>query len=306
MTEENKLKGQFPMADDAVERFLPTLPVDEKDRVTFRWLEYELLVDTDHFQSNGQAELTFWRDNAEYRRLLLSPTTVNLTSPSARASLIKQLRDSDDSVQYLPWQWILNCIAYKVVKNARQGESLETIWPEEDDGLTPTYLVEPILYLNHPTVIFGDYGSLKSLLALVIAYVAQLPYVDNNLGLITSKDSAVCLYADYEDDPSSFRKRWAAIQRGFGIKATMPILYRRMTTPIADSIESLAQIKKTENIKLLIVDSLGPAARGNLNDPEPAIRYHEALRRLGNNDSTRDTETQATSGGDLLETGDRP
>lgn len=36
-----------------------------------------------------------------------------------------------------------------------------------------------------------------------------------------------------------------------------------------------------DKVKLLIIDSLGPAARGNLNDPEPAIRYHAALRQLG-------------------------
>jgi hypothetical protein len=60
----------------------------------------------------------------------------------------------------------------------------------------------------------------------------------------------------------------------------MPIEYRRMTSTLADSVDSLQQIKKDKDIKLLIIDSLGPAARGNLNDPEPAIRYHEALRRL--------------------------
>jgi hypothetical protein len=281
MTDKNELNRQAPLADDVVDRPLPTLPVDERNKVSFRWREYELLVDADHLGASGQAELTFWRDSAEYRRLLLPPTMVNLISASARASLIKQLQDSDDSLRSVPWQWIVTCITYKVLKNIRQGEPVEEIWPSEDSGLTPTYLLEPILYLNHPTVIFGDYGSLKSLLALVVAYVAQLPYADNPLGLTTSKESAISLFCDYEDDSLSFRKRWAAIQRGFGIEAMMPILYRRMATPVADSIESLGEIKRSENIGLLIVDSLGPAVGGNLNDPEPALRYYEALRKLG-------------------------
>jgi hypothetical protein len=59
------------------------------------------------------------------------------------------------------------------------------------------------------------------------------------------------------------------------------MLYRRMTTTLADSVESLQQIIGDNQVKLLIIDSLGPAARGNLNDPEPAIKYHEALRKLG-------------------------
>jgi len=277
MADEHELIGQTAITDNK----LPTLPTDERDNITFRWIDYELLVDADHFTSDGQAELTFWRDTADYKGLLLSPTQVNLRSSSNRASIIKQLQNSDDGLRYLPWQWILTCISYKVTKNARQGEKIEDIWPSEDDTLAPIYLLEPILYLNHPTVIFGDYGSLKSLFALVIVYVAQLPCSDNKLGLVTPKESTHCLYLDYEDDSSSFRKRWGAIQRGFGIKASMPISYRRMTNTLADSMDSLQQIKKDKDIKLLIVDSLGPAARGNLNDPEPAIKYHEALRKLG-------------------------
>ena len=259
---------------------LPTLPIDEGDNITFRWAGYELLVDADHFNSDGQAELSFWHDNADSKKLLLQ-TRANLLSSSNTVALVRRLRDCDDGLRYLPWDWILTCVTFKVVKNVRQGELAIDIWPSKDDDLTPAYLLEPILYLNHPAVIFGDYGSLKSLLALVIVYVAQLPYPDNKLGLVTLKESTQCLYLDYEDDPSSFRKRWGAIQRGFGIEAPMPILYRRMTNTLADSIDSLQQIKKDKDIKLLIVDSLGPAVRGNLNDSEPAIKYHEALRKLG-------------------------
>jgi len=269
------------IASEATDNKLPTLPIDEADNITFRWADYELLVDVKHFDSDGQAELTFWHDTLEHTRLLISPTKLNLRSSSNRASLIKQLQNCDDGLRYLPWDWIVTCIGYKVLKNARQGEKVEEIWPGENDDLVPAYLLEPILYLNHPCVIFGDYGSLKSLFALVIGYVAQLPYSDNKLGLITAKESTHCLYLDYEDDPSSFRKRWGAIQKGFGIDAPMPILYRRMTNTLADSMDSLQQIKRDKDIKLLIIDSLGPAARGNLNDPEPAIKYHEALRKLG-------------------------
>jgi len=283
MAERDKLATQ-PIVDEAeAERPLPTLPVDEPDAVTFRWTlpDVDVLVDADHFTTTGQADLTFWYETGQNTHLLLPTTTVNLKSASARASVIKQIRDTEDSLQYLPWQWIVNCIAFKVLKNARQGEGVQTIWPAEDDSLTPTYLLEPLLYLNHPTVIFGDYGSLKSLFALVVAYVVQLPLKDNGLGLTTLDQSTVCLYADYEDEGSTFGRRWGAIQRGFGIEAMMPIEYRRMTAPLGDSIDSLGKAIKEKKIRLLIVDSLGPAARGNLNDPEPAIRYHEALRKLG-------------------------
>jgi hypothetical protein len=265
---------------DGPDNELPTLAIDERDNITFRWAGYGLLVDAEHFNSDGQAELTFWHDTPDHKQLLLQKRA-KLLSSSNTGPLIKELRDANDGLQYLPWNWILTCIGYKVLKTARQGEPVQDIWPTEDDDLVPAYLLEPILYLNHPTVIFGDYGSFKSTLGLVIGYMAQLPHVDNKLGLVTLKESTHCLYLDYEDDPSSLRKRWGGIQRGFGIEAPMPIPHRHMTNTLADSIDSLQQIKKEKDIKLLIVDSLGPAARGNLNDPEPAIKYHEALRKLG-------------------------
>jgi hypothetical protein len=280
MSDEHRLPGETLVERTETDNKLPALPIDEKDNITFRWIDYELLVDAEHLNSDGQAELTFWHDAEDYKQLVLQ-TRASLLSSSNTVSLIRRLRDCDDGLRYLPWDWILRCLTYKVVKNARQGEPIKHIWPSEEDSLIASYLLEPILYLNHPAVIFGDYGSLKSLFALVIGYITQLPYPDNKLGLITAKESAVCLYLDYEDDKSSFGKRWSAIRKGFGIEPLMDIRYERMTTPLADSIESLQKGIKEEKIKLLIVDSLGPAARGNLNDPEPAIRYHEALRKLG-------------------------
>ena len=250
------------------------------DGLTFIWRDYQLLVDAERFGHDGQAELTFWHDNSDYRQLLVKKR-VNLLSVSSTTNLVRLLQGASAELNFVPWYWVMECLNFAIIKEARQGEPVETIWPSEDDDLMPAYLLEPILYLNHPTVIFGDYGSVKSTFALVVGYITQLPHPDNNLGLTTLKESTRCLYLDYEDDPLSFRKRWGAIQRGFGIKASMPIEYRRMTTTVADSIDSLQQIKKDKDIKLLIVDSLGPAARGNLNDPEPAIRYHEGLRRLG-------------------------
>jgi hypothetical protein len=54
-----------------------------------------------------------------------------------------------------------------------------------------------------------------------------------------------------------------------------------MTGTLSDSVEQLQRIIHDKNIGLIIVDSLGPAVRGNLNDSEPAIKYHAALRQLG-------------------------
>lgn len=250
---------------------------EEMGFINYDWPELKLRVMAERYDDDGCAELSFFRKN-DTGESLLHTTRANLLSTPTMNSLAKRLEKNSPDI---PWTDILTYITGKTIEIARRGEPVEEIWPSEDDSLAPSYLVEPILYSKHPAVIFGEYGSLKSLFALVIVYVAQLPYSNNNLGLTTAKESTHCLYLDYEDDPSSFRGRWGAIQRGFGIEATIPILYRRMTSTLADSVERLQQIITDKNIKLLVIDSLGPAARGNLNDPEPAIKYHEALRKLG-------------------------
>lgn len=241
--------------------------------INYTWPEFRLKVLVERYDGDGHAELSFFLGEN-----LLHLTRINLLATPSMISLAKRLRENSIDI---PWADILAFITGKTREIARRGEPVEEVWPSEDYNLTPSYLLEPILYLNHPAVIFGDYGSLKSLLALVIAYVVQLPYSDNELGLITTKASTPCLYLDYEDDCSSFRRRWSAISKGFGIEASMPIPYKRMTHPLTDSAESLQRNISDNNIKLLIIDSLGPAARGPLNDPEPAIKYHEALRKLG-------------------------
>ena len=245
--------------------------------VNYTWPEFKFRIMAKGYDANGHAELLFFCDNGT-GEALLDQNKLNLLSASAKYSQVKKLERLRPDV---PWDDALTWVTNLTLGIAREGEPVQEIWASKEDTLTATYLLQPILYLNHPGVIFGDYGSLKSYLALVVAYVVQLPLHDNKLGLITAKESTPCLYLDYEDDPSSFKKRWSAIEKGFGIEAAMPILYRRMTSTLTDSTEILQQIIAEKNIRLLIIDSLGPAARGNLNDPEPAIRYHEALRRLG-------------------------
>ena len=244
--------------------------------VNYAWRDLGLRVLAERITDEGYAELRFYSVNGKDESLLHT-TRVNLMATTTMNSLAKRLEKNSTDI---PWTDILTFITGKTIEIARRGEPAVEIWSRENDTLEAEYLLKPLLYLNHPSVIFGDYGSLKSLIALATAYIVQLPYHDNNLGLITAKESIRCLYLDYEDDPSSFRRRWSALERGFG-KGAMPILYRRMTGTLNDSVEQLQRIIQDKDIKLIIVDSLGPAARGNLNDPEPAIKYYAALRQLG-------------------------
>jgi len=259
--------------------------------INYAFTEFGLRVMAERVKDDGYCELRFWlkngtggdiahktgKDAENTNANLIHTTGIKLLSTSATDNLAKRLAKSSDTI---PWPEVITFITNKTIEIARRGEQLIEVSPSEDDTLEVEYLLEPLLYRNHPTIIFGDYGSLKSLMALSIGYIVQLPFHDNELGLTTSTESTKCLYLDWEDDLISFRKRLGALERGFG-NGTMPILYQHMTNPLSNSAEQIQRIIQDKNIELVIIDSLAPAARGNLNDTEPAIRYHAALRELG-------------------------
>jgi hypothetical protein len=217
--------------------------------------------------------------------ILLSPNRVDFLSPSQKSSLVKQLRDighTNEFVAFCDWERKVNQVALAVMNQCRQNIPAVEVGANIEATLAANYVVEPILYRDLPNIIFGDYSSLKSITSMVLAYVAQLPYVDNELGLKPEKDVATpILWLDYEGQRPVFEKYWTCIQRGFNADMEVPIAYKEMTVPLYDAIQEVRGEMLEHRTKMLVVDSLGPAASGNLNDPEPALRYHLALRTLG-------------------------
>jgi hypothetical protein len=140
-------------------------------------------------------------------------------------------------------------------------------------------------------------NTYKSLFGLMVAFVFQLPLVDNPLGLTLPNGGGRVLWLDYEADHTQVKRQWTAIHRGFkpliekDLKAhnfkdedindvEMPLMYKRMKLPLVELVETLKPEMKANKIKLVIVDSLGPAAGGDLYAPQPALAFNQALRAL--------------------------
>lgn len=240
------------------------------------WEPEGLLVRLDRYNDEGKAEITVRHKNGE-KMALWHQASTNLMSTTTKNSLKKTLEARSGDID---WDFVLTYITGKTLQIARQGEPVMELFPTDADSLEVEYLCYPVLYKNHPTVMFAEGDSGKSITALVISYIVQLPLFDNGLGLVPRKESTKVLYLDWEDDHTSFIKRWGGINRGFG-DMVMPILYRHMQGPLCDHVEFLKRYIDDNEIGLIICDSLGTASGGNLNDPEPAIKYNAALRALG-------------------------
>lgn len=296
---EQPIEDTIPRVDNALQglpdEYIPDLPYvkETPGLLIFNWPTYNIEARVTHFDNlRGHTDIEIWYYVKEtgHEKLILPKTDLALKSVSARCALANDLKKD---LYLIPWEWIVTCIAYKCIElSQRQNPTIEIV-SQPGLSLEPDYLLRPILYRGHPTVIFGDKGSTKSLLGLVVAYIVQLPLARNRLGLTTDSHTCVVLYLDYEAEELGIRKQWTAIQNGFKaiepqnpndkIPADLevPLLYKRMSTRLADSVEALRPEIADNHINLLIVDSLGPAAKGKLNDPEPAIDYHTALRSLG-------------------------
>jgi len=262
------------------------------DGFELRWCYGDLDISAyvSRITDKGRAEVSFYTSTVEQIKdhketLLLAPNQVDFLSSSGKHNLVKQLQNighTDNFVAFCDWERKVNNIALAVTNQCRQSIPAVEVRANLEITLTANYVVEPIIYRDVPNIIFGDYGSLKSITSMVLAYIAQLPYTDNQLGLTPqSKVTTPVLWLDYEGQRSVFEKYWTGIQRGFNIELELPIQYKEMTVPLADAIQDVRDEMLEHRITMLVIDSLGPAAGGNLNDPEPAIRYHQALRTLG-------------------------
>jgi len=258
------------------------------DHLMFWWPLTKVEIHARHFgHRDGYVEVEVWFHDASsgYRHLGLAPTNVQLTTIQQKSGLLNLLSKWNGN---LPWLLYIECVAHKVRQVATAQSPLEEIVSDPSLSMEPEYLLWPLLYRNHPTVIFGSKASAKSLFATVVSYIVQLPFPENKLGLRPGTDPCTVCYADWEDATATFQARWTAIQRGFKGQhpddlepdLELPVLRKRMETRLADAVDTLRVDIAEHNVGLLIIDSLGPAAGGDLYAPQSAMDFYAALRSL--------------------------
>lgn len=171
------------------------------------------------------------------------------------------------------WPRLVATAARDVVVSFREGAPailLRDAPVPEDAG----YVLAPLLVARMPTILFGDGGSAKSLLALAAAASIETgrPY----LGLEPAMTGRVALL-DYEMDAAEHRER---LRRLTG--EPMPtVLYVPCSRPLAEDADRIRRIVAHHDIAYLVVDSVGLACDGPPEAAEVAVRFFGGLRELG-------------------------
>jgi hypothetical protein len=118
---------------------------------------------------------------------------------------------------------------------------------------------------RHPTIIFGDGGSTKSLLSLYLA------------GRLAERGHRVLL-ADWEMDAIDHRDRYGTL---FGEAMPATVFYQRCARPMIAEADRLQRVVRLQAIDVAVYDSVGYACHDAPETAAAALAYFQAIRRIG-------------------------
>lgn len=254
-------------------------PVIEEaiNRMSYQWDDMSLLVLADRLTDAGSAELWFYHNNGTGKSLLHT-SKVNLLSTSTMTQVKKRMIEHSTDI---PWQEVLTCITSKTMEYQRKGEPGLILKPNDTDSYKPTYYIEPIIMKGVPNVIYGDKGVNKTTIGLTALGILAIGYLDSPSGL-TAGQSANVGILDWE---STFDLTSYTLSR-LVESGTIPYCepsYLRCKQRLADDIDRVANWVTTNNIKAVLIDSLGQAAGSDKFDnagKNAALSFFECLRLL--------------------------
>jgi RecA-family ATPase len=135
------------------------------------------------------------------------------------------------------------------------------------------YVVEGIMPKGHTTSLFGDGGSAKSILALS-AGTAISGGAEKWLG--RKVHNSPVLYADFELDADEQRRRAYQVARGVYLeKPPYDLLYiSGLGRHVGEVLKECLEICASEDVGVLIVDSLGIVLQGDAESARDVITFH--------------------------------
>jgi DNA-binding transcriptional ArsR family regulator len=138
------------------------------------------------------------------------------------------------------------------------------------------YLVGGLVPEAYPTVVYGDGGVAKSMLALS-ASLAVAGGADSWLGCPVQ--GGAVLYVDFELDAQEQNRRVSQLVRGAGLPGVPEgLLYMSaLGYPARAAFEAALKECKARGVKLMILDSLGPALQGDAEAARDVIAFYQAV-----------------------------
>jgi hypothetical protein len=220
----------------------------------------------DRHELHGELTVTCGLAGARvFDEACLSSASMNFSSASARATRGKQLAERARTGTKVDWIGLLEELCSLILNAERRGQPAVVLSRVETSADERIANVDGLpLYPEHQTILFGDGGGGKSLLAL---------YVGGKLEAFGER----VLFVDTELTASTQRRRLGQL---FGDERMPSVRYVRCERPLIHEVDRLRRIITDEEITYGIFDSIGFACSGPPEAAESAIEYYRAMRQL--------------------------
>lgn len=242
------------------------------DGLTFYWAQWDLTCSLSRFKPSRDgtsAELSILMPlNGKIKTL--TSGVVNLSALVTRDRLIKRLTDLSELVD---WRLVVETVCVRGIREHRRGEPIESLEPNETDAPT-RFVLNPYVYDNHPTLIYGPGDSGKSFLALYWACLLASGGMEN--GMTTHPDGHEVLYLNWEMRAEEMRAR-VKMLRSAHPNLTKSPLHRWCVGPLSEFAPDLKSEIIERGIGVVVIDSVAPATGGEIMGAEPVVRFFQAL-----------------------------
>jgi hypothetical protein len=198
----------------------------------------------------------------------LSAASFNVSSSAARQARAKILAEAARTPkEQIDWTFLLEEFCIRVLEAERTGAAAADL---REIPVTNTRValhnVEGLLLPKaHPSMLYGDGGTGKSLVA---AYCA---------GRLGQQGERVGFF-DWELDAADQAQRYRAL---FGPTGGPSITYVRCNRALVHEADRLRRVVQDEKLTYAVLDSVAFACHGKPEDAEIALQYFRVLRQLG-------------------------
>lgn len=198
-----------------------------------------------------------------------------LTGSTSKRSIVQKC---EKRVGGFDWDALIEAGCMYVRHKLEEGAPIFDLADGDEPGPLPPYVVAPLLRHQESTLLFGNGGTGKSTIALMIAWLAATQ--EMQWGLEGCGDERI-LYLDWEDPYQDTQKRRLIhLVRGLGQSDRPHILWSHPTTSFVTMLDGLGRQIASEHITGLIIDS---AARAVIipEAAEDTNAFFNALDSLG-------------------------
>jgi len=216
-----------------------------------------------------------WLSVSPGQKGLLHQGYLGLTSTRGKDQLAAALEARQ---QDKDWRTLVEQFAVIVLRAFRRGSPPVLLQTADSERECPALAVSPLIFAGHPYVFFGDPATSKSYLALILTSIAICPQVE--VPPFSCQQPMKAVYLDWESSAQDQAFRLSRLAEGFRVELGGLITYRHCVSPLAHDIESVQEVVRDAQANWVVVDSLGPAAGGDLNSPQSAQEFYGALRTL--------------------------